>query len=527
MRVNLLFKDRNIDLNDELIWNHEALVKDLELTTLFNSMANGDDGIFDVVRHVVLSAVKTDAESVIFRQNILQDCLKNKSVVTEIHSIAIQTVEKEKRNFWGIFSKHPDSILYRSVDVLEMYVQMLRRLRTIADERFSDFGSEGFQILFRKLQSELNDDYFETLQEHLRELKFRSGLIIRARLGKGNKGTDYVLGKFRVQKLRGWKRFISKYILPFRDDDSWFRRIADKEDSAYTFYINSRDESEIRSLHELRDVAINSVANSLAQSNDHILSFFHNLKTELSFYVGCINLSEQLNHIGVPCVMPVVGCQNGHSLFSTGLYDISLALTMKKQIVGNCINSDQKKMVLITGANQGGKSTFLRSIGQAQLMMECGMFVPAITHKACLSESLITHFHREEDAGMKSGRLDEELYRMDKIVDRIKPGAMILFNESFSATNEREGSEIACQIVEALLEHNINVFFVTHLYQFASVMYDKYRADALYLRADRQPDGVRTFKLVEGKPLQTGFGEDLYNEIFREESRVHYSYEDV
>jgi hypothetical protein len=168
----------------------------------------------------------------------------------------------------------------------------------------------------------------------------------------------------------------------------------------------------------------------------------------------------------------------------------------------------------ITGANQGGKSTFLRSIGLAELMMQCGMFVPAQSFCANVCNGLFTHYKREEDVTMKSGKLDEELNRMSDIADQITPNSMLLFSESFAATNEREGSEIARQIVCALLEKRIKVFFVTHLYEFAHGFYDKKMQDAFFLRAERQPDGARTFKLVEGEPLQTSYGEDLYNKIF-------------
>jgi DNA mismatch repair ATPase MutS len=90
----------------------------------------------------------------------------------------------------------------------------------------------------------------------------------------------------------------------------------------------------------------------------------------------------------------------------------------------------------------------------------------------------------------------------------------VLFNESFAATNEREGSEIARQIVCALLEKRIKIFFVTHLYAFAHGFVGKKMANPIFLRAERQADGQRTFKLVEGEPLQTSFGEDLYKMIF-------------
>lgn len=115
---------------------------------------------------------------------------------------------------------------------------------------------------------------------------------------------------------------------------------------------------------------------------------------------------------------------------------------------------------------------------------------------------------------MESGKLDEELGRMSTIVDSIRPDSLILFNESFAATNEREGSEIARQIVRALLEKRIRVYFVTHLYELAHSLHAQGMENTLFLRAERQEDGVRTFRLSPGKPLQTSFGEDLYQKIF-------------
>ncbi len=90
----------------------------------------------------------------------------------------------------------------------------------------------------------------------------------------------------------------------------------------------------------------------------------------------------------------------------------------------------------------------------------------------------------------------------------------MLLNESFAATNEREGSEIARQITCALLERRVKVCFVTHLHEFARGMYERHLPNAMCLRAERKEDGERTYKVVEGKPLQTSYGEDLYRRIF-------------
>ncbi len=124
------------------------------------------------------------------------------------------------------------------------------------------------------------------------------------------------------------------------------------------------------------------------------------------------------------------------------------------------------------------------------MMMQCVMFVAAESFDAELCSALFTHYKREEDPTMKSGKLDEELARMSDIVDKLVPHSALLFNESFAATNEREGSEIARQVVSAVLEKGVKVFFVTHLYEFARALFDRKLDDATFLRAERKPDGA-------------------------------------
>jgi len=97
-----------------------------------------------------------------------------------------------------------------------------------------------------------------------------------------------------------------------------------------------------------------------------------------------------------------------------------------------------------------------------------------------------------------------------------------LFNESFAATNETEGSEIGRQIVTALLEARVRIFFVSHLYHFANGFYESRRQQTLFLKAERCPDGRRTFKLAQGRPLPTSYGEDLYTSLFPSPAdRIH------
>lgn len=121
---------------------------------------------------------------------------------------------------------------------------------------------------------------------------------------------------------------------------------------------------------------------------------------------------------------------------------------------------------------------------------------------------------------MKSGKLDEELSRMSEIVDNLSPNALVLFNESFAATNEREGAAIAHQIVSALIERRIKVFFVTHQFELAQSFYNQHLETALFLRPERRDDGERTFRLVEGSPQPTSHGVDLYNSVFQQDVHI-------
>lgn len=495
MKVFLMYKDHDVDLQQKLPMNEQTLTQDLELNTLFNTMALGDKFLFEVAKKTVLSSLN-ELETIQYRQQILKDCLKNSDIVKEIFNIAVQSIENEKKNYFGIFSHYPGAILNRSIEVLQMFVSILKKLKKISNQHATKFESEGFTAFYKMLDKELVEEYFATVQEHLKELNFRDGVFISAELGKGNKGNNYILCK------------------PQNKKSSWMERIFTKGPPVYSFSIGERDESGARALSELRDRGINLVANALAQSNDHILSFFKTLRTELAFYMGCLNLSERLAQKGEPMCFPLPMAPEKRRHSFKGLYDVCLSLNVEQRVVGNSINLDNKDLVMITGANQGGKSTFLRSVGLAQLMMQCGMFVPAESFCSNIYDNLFTHYKREEDTTMNSGKLDEELSRMSYIVDNITSNSMLLFNESFAATNEREGSEIARQITCALLEKHIKVFFVTHLFLFAHGFYDKKIENTIFLRAERQNNGERTFKITIGEPLQTSYGEDLYHKIF-------------
>ena len=281
MKVFLTHRDQDFDLQQELPPNEEALTQDLELNTLFNAMALEDAFLFDVAKKAVLSSL-VDPETIVYRQHVLADCLEQPSIVRELYDVAVEAtqVERQPGMYLSLTHASPGTILSRSVQILEALIGILKRLRKIADEEAGKFRSEGFTRFFATLEEELDDEYLETLQRYLKELKFERGVLISAQLGKGNKGRRHVL-----------RRPLPR---------SWVERIPGKGPVSYGFTIPPRDENGFKALEELRGKGINLVANALGQSTDHVVSFFGMLRAELAFYVGCLNLRR-------PCLVVFVG----------------------------------------------------------------------------------------------------------------------------------------------------------------------------------------------------------------------------
>jgi hypothetical protein len=186
--------DQSLDLRQMLPPNEAALTQDLGLEILFNAMAGGDNFLFEVAKVAVLAGV-ADQQVILYRQRTLKDCLRHESVVQEMYQMAIEAIAEERKNYWGSFGRYPAGTLHHAVDVLQMFVGKLKRLRRIADEHAEKFQSDGFLRLFAVLKEELSDGYFAIIEDHLRRLKFRWGVLISAELGRGNKGANYVLRK--------------------------------------------------------------------------------------------------------------------------------------------------------------------------------------------------------------------------------------------------------------------------------------------------------------------------------------------
>ncbi|PSN87877.1 hypothetical protein B9Q00_07500 [Candidatus Marsarchaeota G1 archaeon OSP_C] len=483
IQISLMYPNKNFDLKEP--WNAQSLIKDLELERLLMAMANGDEFIYQVSKVALLNP-ETQKDTILYRQAVLKDCLNNQNAVRELYDIAVTTTNEIKRSlFWLGSSDNPSLVVDECVRALKIFVPSLRRIRSVA-ERFSEkFESIGFSTLFSVIKSEFSDEYLTVLETHLNNLKFEDGVSACVKLDEGNAFTEYKLQK--PQKT------------------SFLDKLRERQ---YTFQLDPRDEAGAQILGQMRNSALKKASLVLNEAVKNALNFFNILKTEVAFYLGCLNLYQKLRK---PVCFPVP-LEEEERLEFRELYDVSLSLLIGENTVGNNLSCSGKRLFVITGANRGGKTTFLRSIGQAQLLMQCGCFVAAKQFVAPVRSCVFTHFKKEEDPQGMVGKLEEELKRMSEIVDHAKRGGLILFNESFSTTNDREGSEIARQIVDALLKREFAIFYVTHLYEFTKHV--RNYENAIFLKAERKEDGTRTYKIIEGVPEQTSYAKDLFYKVF-------------
>ncbi|VVE37257.1 DNA mismatch repair protein MutS [Pandoraea eparura] len=498
MNVFLMHPDRDFSPPAEGAWDRDELAKDLALPTLWHAMAADDEFLYEVAGRATFGALTNDAQTIRYRHAVLRDCQENTEVIDAVYQVALSAIEEKGKSYFGILSMYPSAVLHGAREVMEIFVRKLRELRLIAEKNEHSFSSDGFRRLFSMLKEELSEEYLGEVERHLAILHFRRGVLLSASLGKDGRGIDYVVR------------------LPNADERPWWRRLIRRRKSAFTFEIPERDDAGAQALNDIQGRGINSVANALAQSMEHILGFFVLLRTELAFYRAQLNLQRQLGSIGARLCVPTVAPAGSRGLRFDEMYDVCLALQMGKAIVGNRVDATGRSLVMITGANQGGKSSFLRSVGISQLMFQAGMLVGADQYESELFQGLFTHYKREEDAGLDSGKFDEEVSRMSRIAKKIVPNSMLLCNESFAATNEREGSAIAHDVIRAMLDKGIRVLFVTHFYHLARSVVASESGKTLFLRAPRNEDGTRSFRLIEGAPLETSFGDDLYRRIFGE-----------
>lgn len=198
-----------------------------------------------------------------------------------------------------------------------------------------------------------------------------------------------------------------------------------------------------------------------------IFSAFAGLDAELDFYNVSLLYEEKLREKGAVCVVPRVS-EDGVTR-ATALRDVQLLMTTARAegIVPNDVMLDGGLAVF--GDNGSGKTAYLRAIGSMQLLAQAGLPVPAQAAEIVPCAQLCVQFSQSESADNEAGRFEQEVRDLADMVDRLRPGALVLLNETFQSTAYTEGEQALEQLLLHFSACGIRWVLVSHLHRLASL----------------------------------------------------------
>jgi DNA mismatch repair ATPase MutS len=174
-------------------------------------------------------------------------------------------------------------------------------------------------------------------------------------------------------------------------------------------------------------------------------------------------------------------------------------------------------IVVITGANQGGKTTYVQGTGLLQVMAQAGLFVPAEQAVVSPIDTIITHFPSGEAGSIETGRLSQELGELSRMFDETTADSLLLLNESLASTNAAEALVVAEEMLAALRRVGTRTLYATHLHEIAERLSEinepaEAGPEVRGLTAETEWDGEqvrRTYRIVPGSPAGRSFARDL------------------
>jgi DNA mismatch repair protein MutS len=269
----------------------------------------------------------------------------------------------------------------------------------------------------------------------------------------------------RVEKYSGQTDYSQEAV-------ALFERFASEVDRDYSVPI--KDDAELNPVEQrvlgcvarLYPDAFAHLAEFVRRHDHFIDPMVSRFDREIRFYLTYLVFVERFIAGGVSFSYPEVTNTPG-VLAAEGACDLALAIKTEgeqKALVGNTFHlSGAERVLVVTGPNQGGKTTFARTIGQCAYLASLGCPIPAKRAVVTLPDAIYTHFDRQENLSTPHGKLHDELVRIRDILSQATAASLIIMNESFSSTSVSDAQVIGTEIIRRIINLDSTAVFVSFL----------------------------------------------------------------
>ena len=466
--------------------------KDLNLKVIARAMAEGEYGDVPDIMEILLRPLLTE-DAIEKRLAVVMDSCKNREFILKIRKILVETYHNLSNHMKAILDcrgRHltEDTVIGTNLEALRTLVHGLTALHELLEEKKAVLENTALNRFYREFYEEISPEKIaeqKFLADNLDSFKNKGEIFLQGYLTEG-----FRMKHVEVVDVKERARRVSAGIFSGKRNDV----IAEEEiyESGVAF---------------TNDILLDVLERSfpyLQRWQELLL----NMRKQAVFLAGCARLYKRGGELGL-----TFGVPDREEDKADVVYELSLALQTQSVPVPNSLTAPLYKAIIVTGANQGGKSTFLRSMGIAQVMCQAGMYVPAEKYPLYAYRNIFTHFTRREDAAMNMGKFEEELRRMQDILQGTGENTLLLLNESFATTTEVTAYQIAMDLTHACMEEGVTLWMVTHITKFARKLYEEKREDVLFLSAGRVARQEKQYTMIAKEPEDTSYGMELYERI--------------